>query len=56
VDRLVELAAAVDEDGNEIELPAPAASGEAGNDGDEGEGGTSAAVADTKLEPTEVEE
>jgi trigger factor len=56
VDRLVELAAAVDEDGNEIELPAPAASGEAGNDEDEGEGGTSAAVADTKLEPTEVEE
>jgi trigger factor len=56
VDRLVELAAAVDEDGNEIELPAPAASGEAGNDEDEGEGGTSADVADTKLEPTEVEE
>ena len=56
VDRLLESAVPVDEDGNQIELPAPVAEGEPETE-DEGEGETASVDAtDTKPEPTEVEE
>ncbi|MEX0826019.1 MAG: trigger factor [Acidimicrobiia bacterium] len=59
VDRLLELAVPVDEEGNEIELPAPATPGdETGETGDDDEGeGEKASVDATGIvpEPTEVE-
>lgn len=54
VDRLLELAVPVDEEGNEIQLPAPAA--DEPETEDEGEGEASSDAMDTKPEPTEVEE
>lgn len=59
VDRLLELAVPVDEEGNQIELPAPATPGdELGETGDDDEGeGEKASVdaTETVPEPTEVE-
>jgi trigger factor len=59
VDRLLELAVPVDEEGNEIELPAPPTPGDepgATGDDDEGEGEKASVDAtETVPEPTEVE-
>jgi len=56
VDRLLELAVPVDDGGNEIQLPAPNAE-DGSETEDEGEGEeASPDAADTKPEPTEVEE
>lgn len=54
VDRLLELVVPVDEEGNEIQLPAPAA--DEPETEDEGEGEASPDAMDTKPEPTEVAE